>query len=90
MVAASYGLTAFTQIRYDLHDKRVQTLSKEESLGLGKDRKKFDIREEYYRLSAAAEDHWENKRVERPKGLPEWGVAPEKPPLRDGFAPKDT
>jgi cytochrome c oxidase assembly protein subunit 16 len=90
MVAASYGMTTFTQVRYDLHDHRVSQVSKEEALGLDKNRKKFDIREEYYRLSSAADDNWENKRVERPKGLPEWGVAPSQPPLRDGFKPKDT
>ncbi|KAF9562748.1 hypothetical protein CPC08DRAFT_735049 [Agrocybe pediades] len=75
MVAASYGLTTFTQTRYDLHDQRVKNVSKEQELKLDKNRKKFDIREEYYRLSAATDD-WEQKRVPRPKGLPEWGVPP--------------
>lgn len=69
MVGASYGLTIFTQTRYDLHDKKVKnvrisialitlkllTLSsvsiqvtKEQELNLNQNRKKFDIREEYF------------------------------------------
>ena len=68
-------------------------MSKEQALGLDKNRKKFDIREEYYvssfrlcfltiqqnplqKLSAAADGDWEQKRVPRPKGVPEWGVPP--------------
>jgi len=43
---------------------------------LDKHRKQFDIREEYFRLSAKADEDWEPKRIERPKGLPEWGVPP--------------
>ncbi|KAF8826785.1 hypothetical protein HHX47_DHR5000490 [Lentinula edodes] len=48
MVAASYGMSTFTQTRYDLHDHKVKQLSKAQELGLNKQRKKFDIREEYF------------------------------------------
>ncbi len=67
MVSASYGLTTFTQTRYDLHDQKVQhvrtifrriysytflirlvQVTKEQELKLDKNRKKFDIREEYF------------------------------------------
>ena len=30
----------------------------------------------FQKLSAAADDNWEQKRVPRPKGVPEWGVPP--------------
>ncbi|KAF5357880.1 hypothetical protein D9756_001224 [Leucocoprinus leucothites] len=81
MVAASYGLSTVTQTRYELHDQKVKQVTKEEELGLDKNRKKFDIREEYFRLSAQADENWEPKRIQRPKGLPEWGVPPtESPP----------
>ncbi|KAF8633462.1 hypothetical protein AX15_001422 [Amanita polypyramis BW_CC] len=80
MVAASFGLTAFTQTRYDLHDQKVKQVTKEQELNLKRDRKKFDIREEYFRLNAQADQEWENKRIARPKGLPEWGVPPTEPP----------
>ncbi|KAK0496719.1 hypothetical protein EDD18DRAFT_1163588 [Armillaria luteobubalina] len=96
MVGASFAMTPFTQTRYDLHDQQVKAVStlllppssyyilpqvtKEQELGLSKNRKKFDIREEYYRLSAEADDEWEQRRVPRPKGLPEWGVPPTEPP----------
>ncbi|KAH9484509.1 Cytochrome c oxidase assembly protein COX16, mitochondrial [Psilocybe cubensis] len=84
MVAASFGLTTFTQTRYDLHDKKVKNVSKEQELKLDQNRKKFDIREEYYRLSMATDDSWEQKRIARPKGLPEWGVPPTEPPPKSG------
>ncbi|KXN91465.1 Cytochrome c oxidase assembly protein COX16, mitochondrial [Leucoagaricus sp. SymC.cos] len=81
MVGASYGLTTFTQTRYDLHDQKVKQVTKEQELKLDKNRKKFDIREEYFRLSAQANEDWEpTKRIQRPKGLPEWGVPPTEPP----------
>ncbi|TFY55792.1 hypothetical protein EVJ58_g8019 [Rhodofomes roseus] len=79
VVGASFAMQSFTQTRYDLHDKKVTQVNKEQELGLAKDRKKFDIREEYFRLSAAADEEWEPKRIERPKGLPEWGVPPTEP-----------
>ncbi|THH12548.1 hypothetical protein EW146_g7590 [Bondarzewia mesenterica] len=48
IVGASFGLQAFTQTRYELHNQKVTQMSKEQELGLNKDRKKFDIREEYF------------------------------------------
>ncbi|KAL0060776.1 Cytochrome oxidase assembly [Marasmius tenuissimus] len=83
MVAASYGMTTFTQTRYDLHDQKVKKVTKEQELKLDKNRRKFDIREEYYKLSAEADNNWEIKRIQRPKGLPEWGVPPTEPPPED-------
>jgi len=80
IVGASFGLQSFTQTRYDLHDQKVTQVTKEQALGLDKNRKKFDIREEYFKLSSAADDKWEPKRIERPKGVPEWGVPPTEPP----------
>ncbi|KAI0293604.1 cytochrome c oxidase assembly protein COX16-domain-containing protein [Russula brevipes] len=80
MVGASFGLQAFAQTRYDLHSQKVTQMSREQELGLDRNRKKFDAREEYFKLSATSEENWEPKRIERPKGLPEWGVAPARPP----------
>ncbi|KAK2466615.1 hypothetical protein APHAL10511_000873, partial [Amanita phalloides] len=65
MVAASYGMATVTQTRYDLHDQKVQQMTREQELGLKKNRKKFDIKEEYFRLSAQADQEWENKRIAR-------------------------
>ena len=77
-------------------------MSKEQELNLDKNRKKFDIREEYFvaflfspifslvflynllqRLSALADEDWEPKRIQRPKGLPDWGVPPTEPPSKE-------
>jgi hypothetical protein len=71
MVAASFGMTTFTQTRYDMHDQKVKhvrrlyvpdprlfkrylirerylQVTKEQELKLDQNRKKFDIREEYF------------------------------------------
>jgi len=80
IVGASFGLTTFTQTRYDLHDQRQSQMTREEELGLQKRKKKIDIREEYFRLEAAKNDDWEPKRIERPPGVPDWGVPPTEPP----------
>ncbi|KAF8416011.1 cytochrome c oxidase assembly protein COX16-domain-containing protein [Boletus edulis BED1] len=79
MVGASFGLQSFTQIRYDLHDKKIKQLSRGEALGLNRSKKRFDIREEYYKLSAVGEQDWEPKRIARPRDVPEWGVPPTRP-----------
>ena len=76
-------------------------MSKEQELGLQRNRKQFDIREEYFvsarvvhiwslgpshvpqqKLSSTAVEDWEPKRIQRPKGVPEWGVPPEEPPQK--------
>jgi cytochrome c oxidase assembly protein subunit 16 len=48
VVVSSFGLQTLTQTRYDLDNQKVQAVSKEEELGMSKERKKVDIREEYY------------------------------------------
>jgi cytochrome c oxidase assembly protein subunit 16 len=48
IVAGSFLLTPATALRYEKHDRKIQRLSQEEALGLGKDRRKVDLNEEYY------------------------------------------
>jgi len=48
MVAGSFFLTPATAIRYEKHDRKVRRMSKEEELGIGKDKRKVDMKEEYY------------------------------------------
>ena len=57
MVAGSFVLTPATALRYERHDRKVKQMSKEEELGIGKDRRRVDINEEYYRLAAKV-DIW--------------------------------
>ena len=72
MVAGSFFLTPATAVRYEKHDRKVRRLSKEEELGLGKDKRRVGadttLQEEYYRLAAKDLDDWEQKRVKRLKG----------------------
>ncbi|UZJ57199.1 hypothetical protein CBS101457_006519 [Exobasidium rhododendri] len=78
IVAGSYGLSYLTQTRYDYNATKAQSMSKQEELGMRKDRRKVDIREEYFRLQSkdSESQDWEPKRIERPAGTPEWGVPP--------------
>ncbi|OCK92582.1 uncharacterized protein K441DRAFT_662654 [Cenococcum geophilum 1.58] len=68
MVAGSFFLTPATALRYERHDRKVKQISREEAMGLGKDRRKIDMREEYYRLATKDIDDWEQKRVKRLPG----------------------
>lgn len=48
VVFSSYALETFTQTRYNHNDYKVQAVSQEEALRMDKNRKRVDIREEYY------------------------------------------
>lgn len=91
LVGASFGLSSLTQTRYDYNATKVQAVSHEEQLQLQHDRKKIDLREEYFRLTSGADSStasapkrkdlgkdWdgEQKRVPRPPGMEEWGAVP--------------
>ncbi|GAA5982029.1 hypothetical protein JCM11641_004302 [Rhodosporidiobolus odoratus] len=79
LVLSSFALSSFTQTRYDYRSHKVQALTKEDELGMRKDRRRIDVREEYHRmqaLDALSPSSWENKRVERLPGQAEWGELP--------------
>lgn len=48
MVAGSFFLTPATALRYERHDRKTRRVTREEALGIGKNRRKVDMREEYY------------------------------------------
>ena len=48
MVGSSFALENFTRTRYDYQATKVQSMSWEEDMGMSKNRKKVDLREEYY------------------------------------------
>lgn len=48
VVAGSFILTPAAAIRYEKYDRKVRQVSQQEQLGLGQNRRKVDIREEYY------------------------------------------
>lgn len=48
MVLGSFFLTPATALRYERFDRKVKQLSKEEELGIGKNKRKIDLKEEYY------------------------------------------
>ena len=48
MVLGSFFLTPATALRYERHDRKVKQLTEDEKLGIGKNRRKVDMKEEYY------------------------------------------
>ena len=48
IVVSSFALSSFTQTRYDYQQSRVQSVNVEEGLGMRSDRRKVDLKEEYY------------------------------------------
>ena len=48
MVAASFLLTPVTAIRYERHDRKVRQVTRDEELSLAANRRKVDVKEEYY------------------------------------------
>lgn len=48
IVGGSFLLTPATAVRYEKHDRQMRRLSQDEAMGLGKDRRRVDMNEEYY------------------------------------------
>ncbi|KAF2747395.1 cytochrome c oxidase-like protein-assembly factor cox16 [Sporormia fimetaria CBS 119925] len=68
IVAGSFMLTPATALRYERHDRKNQRVSQEEAMGLGQNRRKVNMRDEYYRLQAKDLENWEQRRVKRLPG----------------------
>ncbi|KAI0397668.1 cytochrome c oxidase assembly protein COX16-domain-containing protein [Xylariaceae sp. FL0594] len=68
IVAGSFILTPATAVRYERHDRKVRQLTRDEELGMGQNRRKVDLKDEYYRLAAKDLDDWEQRRVKRLPG----------------------
>lgn len=67
VVLGSYWLTNFLGVKYEREDRRIQEISEEDLLKLKRNQRKFDIKEEYYRLQGLDEQDWEQVRIERLK-----------------------
>lgn len=48
IVAGSFMLTPATALRYERYDRKNQQISQEEAMGLGQNRRKVNMRDEYY------------------------------------------
>lgn len=75
IVAGSFLLTPATALRYERYDRKNQQISQEEAMGLGQNRRKVNMKDEYYvsgllrlpgihNLGKATRRHWgfEDKR----------------------------
>ncbi|SCV03545.1 LAMI_0H09010g1_1 [Lachancea mirantina] len=68
IVLGSYWLSTFTEVRYQRHDRRIQELNEDDLVKLASNGRKFDLKEEYYRLQGLGEQDWEPVRVPRLEG----------------------
>ena len=70
MVVSSFALQNLTKTRYDYQSSKTSTMTMEEGLGMNKDRKRVDIREEYFvsRLARRIVEFWACS-VEMQRGL---------------------
>jgi cytochrome c oxidase assembly protein subunit 16 len=66
----SVFLTNFTAMRYERRDEKVKEMNEDEALNMIENRRKVDIKDEYYKLQGLLDEHqdWEPKRVERLPG----------------------
>lgn len=48
IVGGSFALTPATALRYERYDRKNQQMTQEERMGLGQDRRKVDMKDEYY------------------------------------------
>lgn len=48
IVAGSFALTPSTAVRYERQDRKVRQMTREEELSIGREKRKVDMREEYY------------------------------------------
>ncbi|KAF1365259.1 cytochrome c oxidase assembly protein COX16, mitochondrial [Lizonia empirigonia] len=71
IVAGSFMLTPATALRYERYDRKNQQISQEEAMGLGQNRRKVNMKDEYYRLQAKDLEDWEQRRVKRLPGEPD-------------------
>jgi len=72
VVAGSFFLTPVTANRYDNYDRKRRWVEKQDAFDkTGLQRRKFDAREEYYRLAAKDLNDWEQRRYPRKPGEPD-------------------
>ncbi|TPX62664.1 hypothetical protein PhCBS80983_g00329 [Powellomyces hirtus] len=70
MIMGTYGMAHLAQTRYDYHDTKTKLLAKKEQLKIEKDRRPFNVQEEYWKLTSTKQDwdDWDMVRVQRPAG----------------------
>ncbi|KAJ2903303.1 hypothetical protein MKZ38_010120 [Zalerion maritima] len=69
IVGGSFVLTPATAIRFEKYDRQVRQMTAKEESEVGINKRKFDMREEYFRLMSKKDiDDWEPKRVKRLPG----------------------
>lgn len=72
MVVSSFALQNLTKTRYDYQSSKTSTMTMEEGLGMNKDRKRVDIREEYFVSRLDSPKVWFSCRSGA--GRSDWGV----------------
>lgn len=68
MLLGTHFMTQFAAVRYEQHDRKQTEVTSEEALQMHTNKRKVDMREEFYRLQHMDLDNWEQKRVQRLPG----------------------
>ncbi|KAG4304850.1 hypothetical protein PORY_001903 [Pneumocystis oryctolagi] len=73
ILSGAYILSISQQLRYECRDQKTTQILEEQSLGLKKNRRKINIKDEYYKLqmNEIQYNDWEQVRVKRFPGEPE-------------------
>ncbi|KAF2828830.1 cytochrome c oxidase-assembly factor cox-16, mitochondrial precursor [Ophiobolus disseminans] len=71
IVLGSFMLTPATALRYERYDRKNQQITQEQAMGLRGERRKVNMKDEYYRLQAKDLEDWEQRRVKRLPGEPD-------------------
>ncbi|KAH6857291.1 Cytochrome oxidase assembly [Alternaria novae-zelandiae] len=71
ILLGSFMLTPATALRYERYDRKNQQITHEQAMGLRGERRKVNMKDEYYRLQAKDIDDWEQRRVKRLPGEPD-------------------
>ncbi|KTW28024.1 hypothetical protein T552_01886 [Pneumocystis carinii B80] len=73
ILGGAYVLSISQQFRYDSRDQKIKQISEEQALGMKKNRRKINIKDEYYKLqmNEMMLNDWEQVRVERFPGEPD-------------------
>ncbi|CCJ28680.1 unnamed protein product [Pneumocystis jirovecii] len=79
ILSGAYVLSISQQFRYECRDQKIKQILEENTLGTKKNRRKINIKDEYYKLqmNELQFDDWEQIRVKRLPGEPENVLVPD-------------
>ncbi|KAG5518578.1 hypothetical protein PMAC_002974 [Pneumocystis sp. 'macacae'] len=79
ILSGAYVLSISQQFRYECRDQKIKQILEKDILGIKKNQRKINIKDEYYKLqmNELQFDNWEQVRVKRLPGEPENILTPD-------------